>query len=171
MNETWRTVPEYPAYEVSDLGRVRRCEPGERQARVGYIMKLTCGSGGYYVVGLMRDHKARQCRINRLIAITFLGDPPTPRHQAAHNDGNKANNVLSNIRWATPAENVADLVAHGTRLSGEKNHRAKQSVDSVRTIRSLRSSGLTYRAISASLGIPLSTVKHTGSGRRWGTVA
>ncbi|AXV72811.1 hypothetical protein CJO75_01120 [Ralstonia solanacearum] len=52
--------------------------------------------------------------IHRLVALTFLGPPPSRQHEVAHNDGNRANNIVTNLRWATHAENVADTFRHGT---------------------------------------------------------
>ena len=67
-----------------------------------------------------------------LVVLAFLGPPPFPGAHAAHFDGDKLNNRLSNLRWASPAENEADKRRHGrTRgaLPGERAIQADQSSD------------------------------------------
>jgi hypothetical protein len=39
----------------------------------------------------------------------------------AHWDGNKTNNTVSNLRWATKAENAADKHRHGTTVCGDRH--------------------------------------------------
>lgn len=39
--------------------------------------------------------------MHRLVAIAFLGDPPTPDHTVDHIDTDTTNNKVSNLRWAT----------------------------------------------------------------------
>jgi hypothetical protein len=46
-------------------------------------------------------------RIHQIVAKAFLGPRPTGM-QVAHNNCNHRDNRLSNLRYATPAENQAD---------------------------------------------------------------
>lgn len=54
---------------------------------------------------------------------------------AADRDGDKMNPALSNLRYATRAENEADKIAHGTRTIGSRSSLAKLTEDQVREIR------------------------------------
>ncbi|WP_208609489.1 HNH endonuclease signature motif containing protein [Streptomyces atriruber] len=49
-----------------------------------------------------------------LVCVAFHGPRPTASHQVAHGDGDPTNNRPCNLRWATPAENSAGAVRHGT---------------------------------------------------------
>jgi len=42
--------------------------------------------------------------------------------EGCHNNGDKDNNRLSNLRWDTPSSNSLDLVRHGTHNQARKTH-------------------------------------------------
>lgn len=113
-NEKWRLVRGGLPYAVSSIGRVMSLLPG----RMGEHLSTWMDEGGYVHVQLQVDGKSKRHSVHRLIAHAFRGDPPTALHQAAHNDGNPSNNSDENIRWATPAENQADRLIHGTAERG-----------------------------------------------------
>lgn len=71
---------------------------------------------GYEVLCIYSDiaKKTRNVRVHRLIAITFIGQQPSPKHQINHKDCNKLNNNASNLEWLTPTENMqAYYSSHG----------------------------------------------------------
>lgn len=108
--ECWRHVS--PVYAISSRGRVMSLHPG----RIGSMLAHWIDKWGYHHVALKvaSGGKSKRHAIHRLMAIAFIGDPPTLQHQVAHNDGDSGNNVISNLRWATPQENQQDRVIHGT---------------------------------------------------------
>src|ERR1044072_7187157 len=123
-SEIWKTIPFAPSYAVSSFGRVRRIAGGQG-ARAGLLLK-PIQTDRYPAVNLYtRGVGAEHCHIHRVVAITFLGEPPTNRHQVAHWDGDPHNNRLENLRWATAKENGgSDVIRHGTRR-GERNGTGK----------------------------------------------
>lgn len=127
----FREIPGFPVYEISEFGTVRNKETGT---------VLRCGiNNGYPQISLVSGSERLTRKINRLVAITFIGEPPTPKHLAAHNDGNPFNNHVSNIRWATSAENAADKKIHKTVhhliADGETNSNSKLTAEQVQEIR------------------------------------
>jgi hypothetical protein len=44
--------------------------------------------------------------LHRVIAFTFLGDPPAPNFTVDHVDRCRANNAVANLRWASPADQL-----------------------------------------------------------------
>ena len=59
----------------------------------------------------------------RVMCEMAHGPAPTPQHEAAHSCG-KGHEACINpqhLRWATPVENAADKVVHGTVLEGERH--------------------------------------------------
>lgn len=91
--EEWR--PSMGAYEVSNFGRVRR---GRR------ILKERHTPRGYRIVDISRDGRCVTKTVHRLIALAFLG--PALGRQVSHLDGDKTNNHITNLEWATASENM-----------------------------------------------------------------
>jgi len=115
--ETWRPIPDFPGYEVSNRGRVcsyfRRVGMGSggpdweiaddpRRILAGYIDRR-----GYHLVMLRRDGKTYGRRIHALVMLAFHGAPP-PGLECAHNNGDAADNRLSNLRYDTRWGNAQD---------------------------------------------------------------
>ena len=132
----WRSVPNWPEYEVSEFGHVRRrLRGGSPIAKVG--RELRPSPGLYAHVYLHGKAGKRHISIHRLVALAFLGEPPSRAHQVAHNDGNPRNNHYTNLRYATPRENNADKIRHGTLPRGEKAGPSKFTGTMVRQVRVL----------------------------------
>ena len=76
-NEIWKTINNFPKYEVSDLGNVRVKE-------TKYIMKPFTNEAGYLRISISNDlYKRKKFYIQRLVAIDFLPNPenkPTINH-------------------------------------------------------------------------------------------
>lgn len=128
MVEEWRTVPGYEgSYEVSSLGRVRSLArtimvEGRWTRRIKpRIRKAPIGSHGYRAVVLNAGGTTRTFTIHGLVARVFIGEP-APGQVVCHNDGDKANNAVANLRWGTPSDNGLDTVRHGRNPNALKTH-------------------------------------------------
>jgi hypothetical protein len=95
MTEEWRKIPSYPDYEVSNMGNVRRC---------GRLLKPTLYTNGYYCVQLSSDSIRKSKTIHRLVASLFIPNPDN-KEFIDHLSGNKLDNRVENLKWATPSEN------------------------------------------------------------------
>lgn len=164
----WRICVGFSAYEVSDSGDLRRFDT-KRQMRP-FISEF-----GYPTYSVERDDgERRNMRAHQLVARTFLGDPPSPFHVVAHNNGSKLLTHFSNLRWATREENEEDKKIHGTLCQqGVLNRNAKLSNDIVAQIRlrfSRIKAGLEktkQRDLAAEFGITYSNLRNITGGRRW----
>lgn len=60
---------------------------------------------------------------SRLICTWVHGEPPTPRHYAAHSCGRGRFGCVTpgHLRWATPTENSQDKFIHGTQPLGDRH--------------------------------------------------
>lgn len=115
MNEEWKEVLG-GIYLVSSLGNVRRKQPG-KGARIGKNLTPSVDTVGYLVVTPCVKGIRRVTRIHCLVADAFLG-PRIHGMQINHKDGNKTNNIPSNLEYVTQAENMAHAGRTGLMQSG-----------------------------------------------------
>lgn len=114
----WRTVVGVSGYEVSDVGEVRRVN-AHLGYPAGHPMSLQ-ERNGYMRVGLTLNGERSTRSVHILVAEAFLGFPPSPLHQVCHWDGDRANNLVENLRWGTPVENSADTIRMGRNYQKSK---------------------------------------------------
>lgn len=109
----------------------------------------------------------RSVLVSRVACQAVHGDPPTPRHEAAHSCGRGHLGCVNpyHLRWATNAENQADRNIHGTHNRGERHGRAKLTAGDVNRIRSLRAR-LPRGEIALLFDIDRSTVCRIQNGQR-----
>ena len=69
------------------------------------IIKQSTNSHGYKVVGLSYNGKWKQYKVHRLVTLTFIANPEN-KSCVDHIDGDKTNNNLNNLRWATTSQNA-----------------------------------------------------------------
>ena len=122
-----KPIPNYPNYSITENGNVY-------SNRYNKWLKPIIENTGYLSVDLGHRNK---CAIHRLVLETFIG--PCPKGmECCHNDGDRHNNKLENLRWDTRSNNIKDAQRHGTfvsLLSGENHNKAKLSVLDVQLIR------------------------------------
>lgn len=163
-HEEWRPVPGYEGiYEVSSLGRVL-------SVRLGRTMTPRKHSGGYRAMMLSRNGVRWQVLLHRLVALTFLGDPPSPEHEIAHWNGDKTDNRLCNIRWATHDENMADTIRHGRSNLGKDFWRPRLSVEQVIEIKRSLTEGVPATRIARDQGLNVKTVYNISQRKSWAHV-
>lgn len=104
MKEIWKVVQDYPNYEVSNLGRVRN-------KKTGKILSPGLGGAGYFTIALYKDGKATTKNVHELVAAAFLGKK-TKGMTVNHKDGDKTNNILSNLEIVSYAENLRHAYEH-----------------------------------------------------------
>ena len=121
----WRPIPGYEGrYSISDDGQVMvHAAPGRGRLNVDRVLKLGTSTTGYSQVTLYggRGSTPVARRIHRLMLEVFVGPAPRGAY-ALHNDGDKTNNTLSNLRWGTDSENALDMVRHGVHNNARKTH-------------------------------------------------
>lgn len=129
MSIEWADVPGFSGrYQASREGRIRVAK-SKRPYLIGRILSPGIDSTGYYeiVCIVAPDGTRKTCRVHRLIAITFLGEPPFPGAVVRHLDGDSRNNAVSNLSWGSVSENAVDTIRHGrnryaARGSCDKGH-------------------------------------------------
>ena len=154
MQETWRPIPGWLSYEVSDLGNVRHI--GGKPVSQGTTTK------GYLVVRLNTPRST--ARVHRLVALVFLA-PAHTQETVNHKDGDKKNNKVSNLEWATRRENTLHSIANGLgpytppRLFGAEHGRHKLTDEAVLSAKQCREAGEPFRQIARRLGVDRTSLK------------
>lgn len=151
-----RPIPDLPGAWASEDGTIFRpykpyTAPGANYAKV--------------------TARGKSLSVHRAVCTAFHGPAPSSIHQAAHRDGNPQNNRADNLTWATPQENAAHCLAHGTRVRGELLWRAKVTDRDVRVIRRARRLGIPSARLMARYGITRATVYNIATGRTWAHVS
>ena len=78
---------------------------------------LANGKSGYMSVGFwMEGGKIKRKYVHRLVAGTYVPNP-CGKPEVNHIDGNKCNNVASNLEWCTKSENHKHAFKLGLKLS------------------------------------------------------
>ena len=103
-------------------------------------------------------------RAHRLACSWAHGAPPVGSH-AAHSCGAPLCVNPRHLRWASPAENIADKAAHGTNLKGERHNMAKLTSDQASAVHSAAGS---LSTIAATFGISKSQAHRIRTGENWG---
>jgi hypothetical protein len=110
-------------------------------------------------------------KAHRLVAMAFIGPAPSPGHEVAHGDGNRINNALPNLRWATRSENVRDSIRHGTHrikwTPGEVHSQAKLSESDVFEIARLLRSGQGNSSIALQFGVHNASISKIKRRETW----
>jgi hypothetical protein len=117
--ENWKAIEEFPAYEVSDMGRVRRALPG-LNTEVGRILRLNLMASGYLYVNMQKDGREYGRRVNRLVAKAFVPNPlnlPEVNHT-----GRKTNNRATMLEWRSRKGHVLDMMRRGQTGDGVNFH-------------------------------------------------
>lgn len=113
--EIWKTIPFGDNnYQISNLGRVKN-------TLSNIILKQSIAGRGYLKVALYSRGHGKQHYIHRLLAEAYLenhNSEPTVNHK----DGDKTNNVLSNLEWLSYSENNKHAFLKGLK-SNKSNSR------------------------------------------------
>ena len=113
--EIWRTTYESDAYEVSNLGRLRRATT--KRVLKGCV--LSTGYRQYQIAGA-------GCQSHRIVARAFIPNPDSKPTVDHCKPSEKSNNALTNLRWATWAEQRANTERPAT---NEKLRRPVRMLD------------------------------------------
>jgi len=166
----WRDIPGWETrYEVSEHGDVRSkdmvvgAKGGKTAVRKGRVLSPVKKNNGYLAVTLTDGVNRPQIGVHRLVARAFVGECPIGLH-VLHGDGNKTNNHFTNLRYGTPAENVADTKRHGRQRRGSQSANAKLDEDAVRHIRESSRNGI---ILAKMYGVTNAHISSVRSRRTW----
>lgn len=102
----WKDIPGFSKYQASNIGLIRN----KNNPYPSKIYKIRNHYNGSYLgVSSVSDNKIiKGTSIHQLVCLAFHGMAPISgvNYLVNHIDGNKHNNLPSNLEWATPSENM-----------------------------------------------------------------
>ena len=146
-------------YFIDDLGNV-----------YGKSKKLKTNQlhNGYRDVTIrFLDSSVKRILVHRLVALVYLPNPEN-KPVVNHKDGDKANNRLENLEWASYKENNHHARANGY-LSDEEGtaYSAVYTKEQIVRVCELLSEGRRDIDISKITDIPISTIYAIRAGKNW----
>lgn len=105
---TWKKLKRNKNYSINEKGDIRNDVTGHIKTQ------FINPKNGYLTVDLYENNKSTKVTVHRLLAETFI---PNPENKPCvdHKDGNRQNNSLSNLRWATFSDNNSRFDTVGVR--------------------------------------------------------
>ena len=172
MVEEWKPIPSAPGYEANSEGLIRtqdRVVPmGRRQRHVnGCVIRPVKNKNGYLYVSIyLTGNKRRTTPVHKLIAEAFLGECPS-KYVVSHIDGNKLNNQITNLEYATQSNNLLARRIHGTAPLGEINPQSKLVSADIRNVRALAQRGASDAAIAYVMKCSTTNVRLIRHRKTW----
>lgn len=171
--EVWSPFPEFERrYEVSNLGRYRSFRIvyiGSTRAITYKILSFGMSPKFNYLYASLRIGKKAKCTgVHIAVAKAFVpNDDPLNKIFVNHKDGNRYNNVYTNLEWCTASENQKHAYDLGLRQKpyGSKNGRVLLKEEEVWQI--FHSDENQY-FLAAMYGISRSTIGNIKQGKIWG---
>ena len=101
-----KRIPNYPNYTISKEGKVWSI------VSCKYLTQFSNKSLKYLTVGLSNIDKCNKTlKVHRLILETYIGPCPEGM-ECCHNNGNRFDNRLKNLRWDSLSNNMEDKIKH-----------------------------------------------------------
>lgn len=167
VEEAWMSSLD-GAVEVSNLGGIRRVPRIVYRKDTGtpihypyMILKPTKDRNGYMRLSILCNSMMYRVKLHRLVAEAFVPNPES-KPQVNHLDGNKANNIATNLEWCTNSENQLHSNEMGLRIheTGKNASKFERSVDVfkngtyLKTLsgnKEMAESGFDFRLVSACI--------------------
>jgi hypothetical protein len=111
-----KQIKDYPNYLITTDGRVFSLIKMK-------FLKTSFTNCGYEQVSIRNEVGVKTFTIHRLVALNYI-DNQNNKPQVNHIDGNKKNNLLTNLEWCNASENQIHSFAIGLNKSSEKQRLA-----------------------------------------------
>jgi NUMOD4 motif/HNH endonuclease len=178
IEEVWKDIPGYEGcYQASTFGRIKRLErlviskTGQRTLLTELIKIPTINSSSYLTIKLSVQDVRKSYLVHRLILITFVSNPENKK-TVNHIDGNKVNNHISNLEWATDSEQRKHAHKIGLMTNkGSKNPRSIIKLNDGFEIINKHQQGATVKQLCKEYSVVGTTILKIINRQHWTTKA
>lgn len=166
--EAFALIPGLPYYRAGDRGTIQSCAPigGGAISDSWRNRKPFLRPDGYLYVGVRCGKKRCNRSVHSLVLEAHVGRRPHGFH-GCHNNGNRQDNRLVNLRWDTPTANSRERHDHGTMPIGSTHGLAKLTESDVLEMRAMMASGVSTPAAGRRFGISTTTAGDIKRRRTW----
>ena len=169
--ETWKPLSRNPNYEISTEGRVReKARPvfnrGRIHSKPPRNIEPFIDQEGYAFVVLRKPMGtgAEKIFVHRLVMEVWVGQCPEDM-TVDHIDRVRTNNALSNLRYATKAEQTENRDLSG--ISGERSRFSKLTQADVDEIRKMIKIGFEDGVIASRFNMSAGAIRNIRNGKSW----
>lgn len=165
--EEWRPIPGYEGYyEVSNEGNVRSVDrivirKGRKTFLRSRPMKTCVGTDGYLHFMATKHSEKKKLAVHRCVTLAFIRNPQH-KQTVNHKDGNKFNNTVENLEWATHSENLSHAYTNSLRGTTLGKHIQPNLIKTIPTrqelINELREADCNMSEIARNHGITSTAV-------------
>ena len=178
MKEVFKVIPSFPDYEVSNFGRVKTISrklryvhavTGRehfRQTTHRFLKVHYNNLTGYKFYQLYKEKKMYNKPVHQLVADAFL-ERKDNHDTVNHIDGNKHNNIVSNLEWCTNSYNHEHATRTGLKPKGEKVGTSKLNNTCVSAIKRMLNDGISHGVIAKWFGVSRPTISLINIGATW----
>lgn len=171
-------------YSVSNLGMIYS---HKKYKHCGKFLKQHKRKDGYLEVGLYKNKKRKTFSVHRLVGEAFVVNA-SGKPEINHKDGDKSNNMHTNLEWVTSSENQVHAIKNGLQTFSEK-HRAvaaetcrkngkknkgkpnlklrKLTMGDALSIRRLHVDGVSMRKLAEKFNVDKGTISSIVKGERY----
>lgn len=172
-----RPIDGFPAYRVTPDGEVWSAWKWNGVAREYFVdqsfrlMRFGARTKNYKAkyrrIVLIGPNRVRHSEnVHTLVLGAFRGPCP-PGLEGCHENGNRFDNRLDNLRWGTRSSNQQDRLKHGTACEGEDHYLTNLTDEIVLSIRKEASEGASLRSLARKYGVVRGTIGFIVQRKTW----
>lgn len=157
MNECWLDIKNYEGkYQVSNTGKVRNLKTNR------ILKPQLTGQYRYDAVTLCKNSIKKRYYVHRLVAQHFILNPEN-KYSVNHKNGNKQDNNVNNLEWATGTEQNNHAFKIGIKKPEDHSKLTRQDVEQIRQTKGK------LKDIAKSYGVSCSLISMIRNNKIWRT--
>ncbi|AHK11566.1 homing endonuclease HNH [Shewanella sp. phage 1/40] len=156
-NEVVKVHPEFHLYGATESGKIYRIDRKK-------LLKHTYNKRAKYnYTRLSQNNTPKTLRVHIFIAKCWLPNPNNFR-VVNHKDGDKLNNLVSNLEWCSDSQNQQHALDTGLKQKGEDLYNAKLSNEQVHKVCKLLEEGYRVKDLADMFGVNTDNIRKIKDG-------